>query len=202
MGSIAAIRGTHTLLSCSNGGRQALMEAQRVPTDYDGIVAGAPANNWTHLFADFAWDEKELIANPEGYIPAQKLAAIQSAVLVACDAKEGVTDGILNDPRRCNFDPASLLCQSTESETCLTAPQVATLKKLYGGAHDSKGRRIYGGLMPGFEEGWRGWVVGAAPGQSVLALFAVQYFSNCNGRHRRKRPSRRRGRPPVWHQKK
>jgi hypothetical protein len=164
--------------SCSNGGRQALMEAQRFPADYNGIVAGAPANYWTHLFAGAAWGQKALIESPESFVPEKKLPAIEAAVLAACDAKDGVTDGILNDPRQCKFDPATLLCKSTESDACLTAPQVATLKKLYAGARDSQGHRIYGGLMPGFEEGWGPWVLGAAPGQALLNVFAVQYFSN------------------------
>jgi len=165
-------------VSCSDGGREALMEAQRFPKDYNGIVAGAPANNWTHLFTAFAWDEKALLANPESYIPASKLPAIAAAVLAACDARDGITDGILNDPRQCNFDPETLLCKDADSSTCLTGPQVGTLMQLYAGPHDSTWRPIYGGLMPGFEEGWGGWVMGSKPGAAVIDTFAVQYFSN------------------------
>ena len=164
--------------SCSNGGRQALMEAQRFPADYNGIVAGAPANNWTKLFAAFAWDESALLDKPGNYIPGSKLPAIRAAVLAACDARDGIADGILNDPRKCDFDPRTLLCKGAESDACLSAPQVETLKKLYAGPHDSRGHRIYGGLMPGSEEGWGGWVMGASPGSSVLDTFTVQYFSN------------------------
>jgi len=164
--------------SCSNGGRQALMEAQRFPADYNGIVAGAPANNWTRLFTAFAWDENALLDKPESNIPVSKLPAIGAAVLAVCDARDGIADGILNDPRRCNFDPETLLCKGAETDTCLGGAQVESLKKLYAGPHNSQGHQIYGGLMPGSEEGWAGWVVGPNPGSSVLNTFSVQYFSN------------------------
>jgi len=165
-------------LSCSGGGREALMEAQRFPADYNGIVAGAPANYWTHLFAAFAWDEQALLENSESYIPSAKLPAISAAVLAACDARDGLKDGLLDDPRQCNFDANTLLCKAAETDACLTAAQVDTLKKLYAGPTDAKGDSIYGGLMPGFEEGWGPWVVGRAPGQALVDGFAVQYFSN------------------------
>src|SRR5438105_4713780 len=90
--------------SCSNGGRQALMEVQRFPDDYDGVLVGAPANDWTHLFAGFVWNEQALFNTPGAYVPASKLAAIQAATLGSCDAKDGVVDGVADDPRRCDFD--------------------------------------------------------------------------------------------------
>src|SRR5579884_3229830 len=115
--------------SCSNGGRQALMEAQRFPEDYDGIIAGAPANFWTHLLTAAVWVDQATLAHAASYIPPSKLPAISAAVLAACDAEDGVTDGILNDPRRCHFNPATLLCRSADSNSCLTAPELLHLKK-------------------------------------------------------------------------
>src|SRR5580698_5312476 len=90
--------------SCSDGGREALMEAQRFPEDYDGILAGAPANAWTHLLSSGVGLAQSTIGDPRGYISSLKLPAIQRAALAACDAPDGVKDGILNDPDKCHFD--------------------------------------------------------------------------------------------------
>ena len=103
------------LHSCSNGGRQALMEAQRYPEDYDGIIAGAPANYWTHLLArrvvtQAAWP------SPASYIPAAKLPAIEAAAMAACDARDGVKDGVIERPRRMPLRPAKL-CARGPSRT-------------------------------------------------------------------------------------
>ncbi len=106
--------------SCSNGGRQALMEAQRYPNDYDGVIAGAPANAFSQILTGFAWNMQLLLNDPASYIPAKKLKAIETAVLAACDARDGVTDGVLDDPTKCGFDPAVLLCKGAETDECLT----------------------------------------------------------------------------------
>jgi feruloyl esterase len=167
--------------SCSNGGRQALMESQRFPADYDGIIAGAPANNWTHLVSAAASYVRATLAEPGGYIPAAKLPAIQAAALAACDTLDQVKDGIIENPPECRFDPASLLCRGAESDSCLTAPQVASLKKLYGGLADARGRRIYPGYAPGGEAeqgGWGPWITGTEPQKSLLFAFGTQYFKN------------------------
>src|SRR6185312_9148711 len=87
--------------SCSNGGRQALMEAQRFPGDYDGVIAGAPANFWTHLLASALYGIQASTLVPASYLPASKLPAIAAEVDAACDRQDGVADGILNDPRQC-----------------------------------------------------------------------------------------------------
>src|SRR5947208_7831462 len=96
--------------SCSNGGRQALMEIQRFPEDYDGVLVGAPANNWTHHFAGFIWNEQALFSTPGAHMSASKLAAVQAETLRTCDVLDGVVDGVAEDPRRCKFDPASIAC--------------------------------------------------------------------------------------------
>jgi feruloyl esterase len=167
--------------SCSNGGRQALMEAQRYPADYDGIIAGAPANYWTHLLAAGAWNIKATLSTPADYIPASKLPAIQAAALAACDALDRVKDGVIEDPRQCHFDPSVLMCKGAESDGCLTAPQLTALNKIYGGLKNSKGETVFPGYSPGGEAeggGWAQWITGDAPEKSLMFAFGTQFFMN------------------------
>ena len=167
--------------SCSNGGRQALMEAQRFPADYDGIIAGAPANFWTHLLTAGAWDVQATQGDPASYIPAAKVPALSAAVLKACDAQDGMADGVVSDPQECRFDPATILCKEADSNSCLTTPQVAALKKLYAGPRNSKGEKLFPGRVPGGEDGpggWPLWISGAAPGQSLMYQFTNGFFPN------------------------
>lgn len=166
--------------ACSNGGRQGLMEAQRFPEDYDGIIAGAPANYWTEVFSAFVWDIQAMQVAPGSYIPAKKIPAIGAAVNAACDANDGVKDGVLNDPRECHFDPKVLLCKEADSDTCLTAPQVAALKKIYDGPVDSKGKPMFPGFLPGGEAGPGGWTtwIGQSPGKDLQTAFASGFFNN------------------------
>lgn len=166
--------------SCSNGGREALMEAQRYSADYDGILAGAPANYWTHLLSSAA-AEVRMLGEPASYIPAAKLPAIEAATLAACDRQDGVSDGVINDPSRCKFAPAELMCRGPESNSCLTAPEVASLEKLYAGARDSHGQSIFPGRVPGGETGpggWGLWITGQAPGTSLMFAFGTGFFGN------------------------
>ncbi len=99
---------------CSNGGRQGLMEAQRYPADYDGIVAGAPAAAWTSFLADFVWNSQAL-SDPAAHISPAKLPAIERAVVAACDARDGVPDGVLALPAKCGFDPNTIVCKGADS---------------------------------------------------------------------------------------
>jgi Tannase and feruloyl esterase len=166
--------------SCSDGGREALMEAQRYPADYDGILAGAPANDWTHLLANAA-AETQMLSDPERFIPPSKLPAIQAATLAACDAQDGIKDGIINDPSRCKFDPSVLSCKGEETDKCLTAPQLSSLERLYAGARDSSGKIIFPGRLPGAEADpatWGLWITGQKPETSLMYSFATQYFAN------------------------
>lgn len=157
---------------CSDGGREALMEAQRYPEDFDGIIAGAPASNWSHLFTGFIWNEQALAETP---IPAAKLPTIQNAVLAACDAMDGVKDGLLEDPRACRFDPSALQCKAADAATCLTDGQVATLRKVYGGAKNPRtGKQIFPGWPAGTEAvpgGWPLWLL-----QGMHANFGNAYY--------------------------
>ena len=157
--------------SCSNGGREALMEAQRFPEDYDGIIAGAPAISWTGIAAAMIWNGQAQQA-PGAAIPASKVPALQAAVLHACAAQPSVHPWV-DDPTACRFDPKQMLCKGEDSDSCLTAPQVTALQKIYAGARTSSGQRLY----PGFEasgaelgtvpgSGWDGWIFAPA-GQSA-----------------------------------
>jgi hypothetical protein len=167
---------------CSNGGREALMEAQRYPADYDGILAGAPANNWTPLLATAVWDTQALTLDPASFIPPAKVPTIAAAVNAACDGLDGVKDGILNDPRQCKFDPATIQCKAGEDDDkCLTAAQVAALKKIYAGPHDSQAHEVFPGFLPGAEDGedgWGPWITGPAPLKGLVALFGIGFYSN------------------------
>jgi len=165
---------------CSDGGREALMEAQRYPEDYDGILAGAPANYWTALLATAAYDTQALTMESDSFIPPAKIPAIAAAVNAACDGLDGVHDDILNDPRQCRFDPATIQCKGEASDICLTPAQINALKKLYAGTLDSKGHVIYPGYLPGAEEGpggWGLWITGPAPAKSLMAFFGNGFFS-------------------------
>ncbi len=164
--------------ACSDGGREALMEAERFPADYDGILAGAPANNWTALVSSGAQDEHVLHASAASEIPVSKLPAIGAAVRAACDALDGVKDGILNDPRACRFDPGTLLCKQGDAADCLTPPQVASLREIYSGKKDASGKQVFPGYLPGAEDAegsWAGWVLGD---QSAMLFFGNGYFKD------------------------
>ncbi len=140
---------------CSTGGRQGLMAAQRHPEDFDGIIAGAPANYWTHLMAGIVWGAQAAHKDQPGNIPAQKLSLLHDAVLRACDALDGVKDGVIEDPTRCNFDPHSLECKGNEGPACLTSAQAEAASKMYSGAKNPRtGQQIYPGMVPGSELGW------------------------------------------------
>jgi hypothetical protein len=167
--------------SCSNGGRQALMEAQRYPDDYDGIVAGAPAYYWTHLFAN-GMSNVKLLLDQAAYIPAAKLPAIQAAALAACDAQDGVEDGTIENPARCRPDPAALLCREAESAACLSQGQANTLRKIYAGSQTADGKPFFPGYPPGGEAqagGWAGWITGKTDvKQSAFYAFGTQFYGN------------------------
>jgi feruloyl esterase len=168
-------------IGCSNGGRQALMEAQRYPEDYDGIIAGAPANYWTRLMTQGAFIGQSMLSDAAGYIPRKKMKALETAVLASCDSVDGLKDNLLDDPTRCRFDPTVLLCNGTETDACFTAPQIETLKKIYAGLQDSSGNQIAPGLVPGSEaglSGWEQWVSGYAPGKSPMNTITEQFFKN------------------------
>ncbi|MGD0731316.1 MAG: tannase/feruloyl esterase family alpha/beta hydrolase [Terracidiphilus sp.] len=161
--------------SCSDGGREGLMEAQRFPEDYDGIMAGAPAAAWsTSIAAGVRMVQR--LSNPADYIPDRKLPAIQRAVLAACDELDGVKDGIIGDPSQCHFDPQVLLCKQDDELDCLTQPQIGTLKLLYGGAVGDKNTKLAPGVSMGDETGWKDWIIGMDPNASYGVRYVINYF--------------------------
>ena len=162
--------------SCSDGGREALIEAQRFPTDYDGILAGAPANAWSTMLGEGVMAMQARQSDPRAYFSDLKLPAIQKASLAACDRLDDVKDGIVSDPSKCHFDPKVLLCKGEETPDCLTQPQIATLDSLYSGVHDRSGKIGFPGFTPGDESGWREWVIGQDPTAASGLRYLENYF--------------------------
>jgi feruloyl esterase len=148
---------------CSAGGRQALKEAQRFPADFDGIVAGAPGLDWTGRAAQAVRVARATEPNEAARLSEADARLLHGAVLEACDAKDGVKDGVVDDPTRCAFDPAALKCDGAKTASCLTAAQVATAALLYSGRVNPKSGREITGLERGSELGWtdRGWSASA-----------------------------------------
>ena len=161
---------------CSTDGRQGLMEAQQFPGDFDGLVVGAPANFWTHLLTAAAWGFQAHNPPTGTYFGPQLMTVLEAAVNAKCDAADGIQDGIIQDPRRCDFNPATL------TSVGFTAAQAAAVAKIYAGPKDSRtGEQIYPGLLPGAESGpggWPTWITGSQPFTSLLDFFSTQYFSN------------------------
>lgn len=139
---------------CSTGGRQAYGEAQRFPGDFDGIVAGDPGINLTHQTAAQTWIAQQTHRAPGAAIPPAKFPVIHAAALAACDARDGVTDDVIENPLQCRFDPAVLQCRDGDAPDCLTPMQVETAHALYRGAVSASGKQVFPGLMPGSELGW------------------------------------------------
>ena len=119
---------------CSTGGRQGLMMAQRFPQDYDGILAGAPAIHWERFQAAQIWPQVAMLHDAGGAIAMAKLTAANKAAVTACDAQDGVTDGILEEPRACTFDASALVCKAGDSSAeCLTAGEASAINKIWQG---------------------------------------------------------------------
>ena len=166
--------------SCSNGGRQGLMEVQRYPDDYDGVVIGAPWNFQSHSNAGFVWNAQALNA-PGAAIPAAKLPALNAAVLSACDASDGLIDGVIADPRTCRFDPSVLACRDADTDTCLTPPQITALRKIYAGPRNPRtGELIFPGFAMGGETSWTGLVTNLNSSGLPNGYFANLVFENPN----------------------
>jgi feruloyl esterase len=163
---------------CSTGGRQGLKEAQRFPEDFDGIVAGAPANYWTHLVTEQIWIAQALHKDDASYIPPSKYALIHNAALAACNGREGVKDDVVNDPTRCKFDPKAMLCKAADGADCLTAPQAEAARKIYAPSTNPRnGQTIFPGLEPGSELGWAA-VAGPQPGGISLGHWKYVVFKD------------------------
>ncbi len=155
---------------CSTGGRQALVEAQKFPTDFDGIVAGDPAIG--DPIAGFNWNDQALLKSSAGYLTPADIELVDRAVLAECDRLDGVVDGLIQDPRKCHFDPRSLRCTAAKQANCLNNQQVKTLQAIYSGAVTNGNRRLYPGYMasdPGGPDGWAQWITGFVAPQFAAA---------------------------------
>lgn len=157
---------------CSTGGRQALVEAQRFPWDFDGIIAGAPWINDSDSTMQYVWNDV-VLSNKDGkpLLSRDDLELVHNAALRKCDMDDGVKDGIIGNPLACNFDPGELVCKSEKNSKCITRAQADAVKKVYSGPTNSKGEKLYTGGSPiGSELAWAG--VGLSNGNS----WAIPYF--------------------------
>jgi feruloyl esterase len=169
-------------VGCSAGGRQALLEAQRFPDDFNGIVAGAPAINTTPMYqAARMWVPSATLKDPASYIPPGKYPMIHQAVVNACDALDGLKDGLIDDPRHCTFDPKVLECKGGDSPTCLTTPQVAAAKNIMTPVkHPRTGKELLSRLEPGTELGWDVQAGGPEPYNNVLDRLKYVIYKDPN----------------------
>ena len=176
--------------SCSNGGRQGLIEAQRYPEDFDGIVANAPWVSQTGFTIGAMWNQRALSEAP---VTAAKLAMVADKVMAKCDAIDGLQDNLIDDPRECSFDPerdVPACNQGADTADCLTAAQATAIGKVYGGVV-SNGKPFFPGFMPGSEavmglfgggtgSGWMNVIVApqpdGKPADFMLAESTMKYL--------------------------
>ena len=175
---------------CSQGGHEGLLEAQRYPNDFNGILVGAPASILTPL--NIFYQGWNALANtgPDGQpiLTAADLAPLHAAVVKACDAEDGTKDGLIADPMACHWNPQAIQCAagqvSTASKFCLSAAQVATVNKLYDGPKTSSGQLLYPGWqLRGSEQNWLGWIVPSNGPESAsidwgIATQTIKYLMN------------------------
>jgi feruloyl esterase len=168
---------------CSDGGREALMEAERYPQDFNGVAAGAPAMNFTTQNTFYhGWNALKN-TGPDGkpVLTADKLPILHQAALQACDSADGLKDGLISDPFSCHFDPAVVECKVGAIEgSCLTHAQVETARAIYQGAHDTQGHKfVLGGPLPGSELAWAGvYVPQAGSDRNMSAMTAIGTLQN------------------------
>ncbi|MBW8812861.1 MAG: tannase/feruloyl esterase family alpha/beta hydrolase [Caulobacterales bacterium] len=146
---------------CSTGGYQALMEAQRYPDDFDGIIAGAPGNNRSALNMAFLWNYQANHRRGDDQHPlldAGDLKLINHAVVARCDPLDGVTDGVINDPRICRFDVGELQCAKDQAKGCLSPEQVTAARRIYAGPRDARTGAV---IYPGYPFGTEGVMASA-----------------------------------------
>jgi feruloyl esterase len=171
---------------CSTGGRQGITEAAKYPGDFDAIVAGAPAIRWMHLHVARVAISAVVHRSVDSYIPPTKYPVIHDAVLQACDALDGVKDGVIENPARCHFDPSVLACKGVDGPKCLTPPQVETARALYAPVKDPEtGMELLPALLqPGSELGWA-TLAGPEPLGNALEAFKYLVFKDSNWDWRR-----------------
>jgi hypothetical protein len=167
-------------IGCSNGGRQALMVAQRFFSDWEGVLAGAPGHDWTRRMTSYAAIQQALRSAPDSWIAPSKLPAIQRAALASCTAAARVVNGVPTDPRFCPFDPQTLVCVGADEGDCLTAAQAAALGQIQNGLTDSAtGERIHFGFEATgatVEGHWASWMLNTEPREDSHLTAAEQFF--------------------------
>ena len=164
---------------CSTGGKEGLMEAQRYPEDYDGInVAGSANFDQIGNRVQYVWNGQVSFGSGTP-ISGANLTLINNAAVAACDALDGVVDGVIDDPRACDFKPASLLCPAGQTTGCLTQAQVTALEKVYQGPHNPRtGEELYPGLVRGSERGWGGHTAGPSIFSTADQFFKFMVYNN------------------------
>ncbi len=165
-------------VGCSQGGHHALMEASRFPDDYDGIVAGAPAWHWANQMINATWNSRAPLQDASA-ITAQSTQILNKAIIAACDKLDGVEDGVISDPRRCHFDPATLLCKPGDApDSCLTQPQIDAANRIYQGVHKSDGTALFQGFARGSELKWPNMWASKTPGGSSWDFWRYSVFQD------------------------
>ena len=164
---------------CSTGGRQGVIEASKYPADYEGIIAGATPVTTPRLHGVRMQFNRMVHRTADSYIPPSKYPAVHQAALSACDALDGVKDGVIDQPDRCTFDPATLRCAGDDAPTCLTAAQVETARAMYAPVKDPKSGAVlsFPMLHPGSELAW-GTLAGPEPYGIATEAFRFVVFND------------------------
>jgi tannase/feruloyl esterase len=147
---------------CSNGGRQAMMEVQRYPEDFDGIIAGDPATG-TPMQIGRALVFQQQLLHPERYVPIEKVELLSKATLAACDGADGLKDDLISDPLKCSFNPQTLKCAGADGPDCLTQAQIDSVNQIYSAVKTPDGKMYTAGFPVGHEggaTGWQAWTTG------------------------------------------
>ncbi len=163
-------------VGCSAGGRQGLQSAQRYPEDYDGIIVGAPALDWTGRASSALRVAQAVRARPDGFLDARAMTLLHQAVLAACDADDGLADGVIESPPRCRFDPQVAQCKGA-NRNCLTPGQVQSARAIYDSPLNATTGRAITGLYPGSESGWATWG-GSQPFTTAMDHFRYLVFGD------------------------
>lgn len=181
-------------MGCSTGGREALLAAQRLPLEYDGVISGNAARDFTRLVANQVWSLQQVMRiaprgadgkpDPSRAFSDEQLGAVSDAVLARCDALDGLRDGMINDHAACDFTPRSLVCGTAGAPAaprCLSAPQAEVLVDIFGGARNSRGEPVYGSFP--FDTGiaspaWRGMHLGTNGNPPANATLGVDSLRN------------------------
>jgi feruloyl esterase len=163
---------------CSGGGREGLIQAYRYPDEFDGIIAGDPANIRRNAWA--LWLATQTVKDPAAYIAPAKYPMIHAAVLAACDAKDGLKDGLISEPRNCHMDFSELQCKGSDAADCLTARQVQTARTLISPATGKQGQVLFERLEPGTELRWGRMAAGPSPADLFLDEFRYVVYQDAN----------------------